>query len=167
MGSDTSLRESEEIQPLRKWESPSPVPSISVAFYHTCRIDAKMHKSQVCTLPINSIMGSDEAKPLKMQCFQGFSLVLVKILHRKLIQNVKQSRKAPKRFNGESLSARSEQHASDSKVNRCYETADCIRFTDCIQFYNLSSKNALHLPTTQAYNGTIRKTSDKLQDIDA
>ena len=127
MGSDTSLRESEEIQPVRKWESgallcesdifqpllkwesPSPVPSISVAIYHTRRIDAKMHKSQVCTLPINSIMGRDEAEQLKMQCFQGFSLVLVKILYRKIIQNVKQSRKAPKRFNSESLSVRSGQ----------------------------------------------------------
>ena len=58
MGSDTSLCESEKNRPFRKWESPSPHPSISVAIYHTRRIDAKMHKSQVCTLPINSIMGS-------------------------------------------------------------------------------------------------------------
>ena len=148
MGSDTSLRESEENRPIRKWESPSPHPSISVAIYHTRRIDAKMHKSQICTLPINSIMGRDEAEQLKMQCFQGFSLVLVKILHRKLIQNVKQSRKAPKRFNSESLSVRYVQRERDTITNRRYEAADCIRFTDCIQFYKLSSSNALHHPTT-------------------
>lgn len=166
MGSDTLLCESNKNRPFRKWESPSPVPSISVAIYHTCRIDAKMHKSQVCTIPINSIMGSVEAEPLKNHCFQGFSLVLVKIICSKLIQNVKHSRQAPKRFNTESLSARSEQRERDSISNRCYEAADCIRFTDCIQFIKLSSSIALHHPTTQAHNGTIRKTSMKLQDID-
>lgn len=64
-------------------------------------------------------MGIDEAKLLKNQCFQGFSLVLVKILYRKLIQNVKHTRKAPKRFNDESLSARSGQRERDSITNRC------------------------------------------------
>ena len=142
---------------LRKWESPSPHPSISVAFYHTRRIDAKMHKSQTCTLPINSIMGIDEAKPLKIQCFQGFSLSLVKILHRKLIQNVKRSRQALKRFNDESLSVRSGQHASDSKVNRCYEAWDCIRFTDCIQFTSCQVQSLYTFPQHHHSNSGTAK----------
>ena len=122
---------------LRKWESPYPHSSISVAIYHTCRIDANMHKSQVCTIPINSIMGIDEAEPLKNQCFQGFSVSLVKNIHNKLIQNVKHVRKASKRFNTESLSARSVQRASDSKVNRCreagivYDSRIVYNFTSC------------------------------------
>lgn len=85
----TLLRESVIFQPLLKWESPYPHPSISVAIWYTCRSDANMHKSQICTLPINSIMGSVEAEPLKTLVFQGFSLILDNITHSKLIQNVK------------------------------------------------------------------------------